>query len=316
MRILIVGNSPLAFFVAQGLNNDIARYTHLEVLWLTDDRELIYLPTYRLLAPNRTVRKSSALPNVRLVTDKIRSVSLPNKRVITEKRVIEFDILFLDQTPWYTQDQLNEVGQALQKLVVHLKAKKDIRARGAIRLKGAGPLTWQLALLARHELNRLKYRQVVVEIERPKNRAVAELMKESGLSLELSTRPGFTVAAPLPAFESRKIKGMRIDRRDRAITDGEGIAGRGVIVAEQATVADRTLLRALESQARIYAAQLERLVTQDELLPIDREPAAFLLKSDRQLLFRFDKSISRRVRAQLIYRLELNIWKRLLSRHG
>jgi len=316
MRITLVGNSPLAFFVAQGLNNDIARYAHLEVVWLTSDREMTFLPGERLLAPNRGVRKSAALANVRIVTDQIRSISLPNSRIVTEKRLIEFDYLFLDQTPWYTQAQLAEVSQALQKLVVHLKAKKDIRAAGAIRLKGQGALIWQLALLVRHELLRLKNRQIAVEVERPKTRAVAEFLKEHGVNLEFSTRPGFTVAPPLPAFPSRKIKGMRIDQRERAVTDAEGLASRGVLVAENASTSDRTLLRSLESQARAYSSQLERLATAAELTAIEREPAAFLLRSDRSLLLRFDRSTSQRVRARLVAKLENDLWKKLLNRHG
>jgi hypothetical protein len=53
MRVAIVGNSPLAFFVAQGLNNDIARYAHLEVVWLTADREIGFPATTKLLSPRR-----------------------------------------------------------------------------------------------------------------------------------------------------------------------------------------------------------------------------------------------------------------------
>lgn len=316
MRIVIVGHSPLAFFVAQGLNNDIARYAHLEVIWLTSDREISYLPTYRLLAPNRTIRKISALPNVRLVTDKIRSISLPNQRVVTEKRLVEYDYLFLDQTPWYTQTELAEVGQALQKLALHLKSKKDIQAAGAIRLKGSTPLTWQLALLVRQELNRLRNRQIRVEIERPKARLIAEFLKEQGITLDFSTRPGFTVAAPTAQFASSRVRGMRIDRKERAISDGEGFASRGVLVADQVAASERTLLRTLEAQARLFTAQLERLVTEKPTVAIEREPTAFLLKSDREIFLHFGGSTSRRVRARLVYNLDHSFWRRLLSRHG
>ncbi len=315
-RIVIVGNSPLAFFVAQGLNNDIARFTHLEVVWLTADRELSYLPHHRLLAPNRTLRKSAALPNVRVVTDKIRSISLPTKRLITEKRLIEFDLIFLDQTPWYTETDLDEVGQALQRLVVQLKSKKDIRASGAIPLKGQGPLVWQLALLIKSELVRLKNRQVSVEVERPKQRTIADFLKQHGVELELSSRPGFTIAPPTSAFPSKRVKGMRIDRRELAVTDGEGRAARDALVAEQTSSSDRTLWRSLEGQARNWATQIERIITKQELRSIEREPAMFVLTGASQLLLRFDRTISQRVRARLLAKLDRDFWKKLLRRHG
>jgi hypothetical protein len=316
MRVVIVGNSPLAFFIAQGLNNDIARFAHVEVVWLTDDREMTYLPTYRLLSPNRAVRKSAALPNIRIVTEPIRSISLPNRRIVTQKRLLEFDILCLDQTPWYTSGDLSSISQALQKLSVQLRLKKDIRAAGAVRLKGASPLAWQLALLVRAEINRHKFRQISVEVERPKNRVVTEFLRSAGIDINFSTRPGFSVAPPEPAFPSKRVKGMRIDRREMAITNNESVAARGVLVVEQLTSSERTLWRALESEARQYAGQIERMINSDELSSLEREPAAYLLKSTDGILLRFDRTVSQRVRAHLVAKLDRDLWKKLLSRHG
>lgn len=316
MRVAIVGNSPLAFFVAQGLNNDIARYAHLEVFWLTADRELSFPATTKLLSPSRTAKKAAALPNIRIVTDQIRSISLPSRRIVTDKRLLEFDYLFLDQTPWYTQEELKEVGRAIQRLLVQLRSRKDIRAAGAIRLRGQGALTWQLALNVQAELRKLKDRQISVEVERPRQRIVTEFLLEHGIAVEFSTRPGFTVAAPEPAIPTRKIKGIRIDQRDRAIVDACGLAAKGVIAVDQANTADRTLWRAIESQARRIAQQLEQLVTVAELTPLDREPVAFVLKTERSLLMKFDRAFSRRVRARLLFKLDSDLWKRLLSRHG
>lgn len=316
MRIVILGNSPLAFFVAQGLNNDIARYAHLEVIWLTSEREVSFPASWRLLAPSRSAKKAAALPNVRIVTDQIKSVSAAARRVVTDKRVIEFDYLFLDQSPWYCQEDLKEVGRALQRLVVQLKTRKDIRAAGAIRLRGQGALTWQLALSIRAELRRLKNRQVAVEVERPRQRIVTDFLQENGIATEYSTRPGFTVAAPAALFPSRKVKGIRIDQRERAIVDAGGLAGRGVLIIDQANTADRTLWRALEGQARRITQQLEQLVTEKEPIVLDREPIAFVLRFERSLLMKFDKATSRRVRARFLYKLDSDLWKRLLSRHG
>lgn len=316
MRIVIVGNSPLAFFVAQGLNNDIARYAHLEVVWLTADRDMSFMPTTRLLAPTRVAKKAAAIPNVRIVTDQIRSISLPSRRIVTDKRLIEFDYLFLDQTPWYTQDEVKEVGRAIQRLVVQLRSRKDIRASGAIRLRGQGALTWQLALNIQAELRRIKDRQVAVEVERPRQRIVTDFLTENGIVTEFSSRPGFTVAAPSPAFLTRRVKGIRIDQRERAIVDSDGLASRGVLVVDQANNADRTLWRSLEAQARRIAQQLELLVTEAETMELDREPVAFILKFDRSVMMKFDRATSRRVRARLLYKLDSDLWKRLLSRHG
>ncbi len=316
MRIVIVGNSPLAFFVAQGLNNDIARYAHLEVVWLTADRDMSFMPTTRLLAPTRVAKKAAAIPNVRIVTDQIRSISLPSRRIVTDKKLIEFDYLFLDQTPWYSQDELKEVGRAIQRLVVQLRSRKDIHASGAIRLRGQGALTWQLALNIQAELRRIKDRHVAVEVERPRQRIVTDFLTENGIVTEFSSRPGFTIAAPSPAFLTRKVKGIRIDQRERAIVDADGLASRGVLVVDQANTADRTLWRSLEAQARRIAQQLELLVTEAETIALDREPVAFILRFDRSVMMKFDRATSRRVRARLLYKLDSDLWKRLLSRHG
>jgi hypothetical protein len=230
--------------------------------------------------------------------------------------LIEFDYLFLDQTPWYTQEELKEVGRAIQRLLVQLRSRKDIKAAGAIRLRGQGALTWQLALTVHAELKRLKDRQISIEVERPRQRVVTDFLQEHGIVPEYSNRPGFTVAAPIPAIPTRKIKGIRIDQRDRAIVDASGLAAKGVIAVDQANTADRTLWRAIESQARRIAQQIELLVTGAELSALDREPVAFVLKADSSLLMKFDRASSRRVRARLLFKLDNDLWKRLLSRHG
>ncbi len=316
MKIVIVGNSPLAFFVARGLNNDIARYAHLEVMWLTDDRDMAFPTTQRLIGPNRVVKKSAALPNIKIVTEPIRSISLPAHRIVTEKRVIDFELIFFDQTPWYTQKDLSAISQALQKLIVQIRAKKDIRAAGAVRLKGESPLVWQLSLTIKQELTRLRNRSVSVEVERPRQRSVTDFLNECGVGTEFSNKPGFTVAEPLPAFPTKRIKGIRIDRRERAVTDGNGIAATDALVAEHAHSDERTLFRALEAEGRILANQMERLITRSELLPIEREPVAFILRFERRLLARLERIVSTRLRARLLYKLDHDFWKKLAARHG
>jgi hypothetical protein len=316
MRVAIVGRSPLAFFVAQELERELARHAHAEVIYFAP-KELLYLPEYKILRPEG-LKISALFRYVQVINESVNSISLNAQRVITLKDTYGFDVIFIDQTPWYSPEDLEQIRSATQNLLLqlHLAGKNK---GAAVRFAGQGAPVWQAALSLKSHLNATRVAGLTVAVGPPKDKEVEAFLKEAGISCSSDSRlPGFTVTAPGPIVDPRKIKGGVVDSKGYLISDARAMAKgqRSVLVRGSNQSHLCGLYRAERTVAGRYASQISRLNQGKPLHPeIGDRQAALLLKSEHGVLVKLDPNRQEPLwRAQLAYRLDRALYRRLLRR--
>ncbi len=110
-QIVIIGATPLCLFLAEMLDQSVARLVHIDVRWLTGPGQATPLALHPTVLGNSLALKTDKINHVRIGRVRIMSISLPDRRIITDKGVVNYDWLLIDQGQAIA-DELAAVMQA------------------------------------------------------------------------------------------------------------------------------------------------------------------------------------------------------------
>ncbi len=306
--VVILGNSQLSRFVAERLGKEHGELVHLDIIWLTNTRQI-----FPALAKPF---KIGSVAGVKILPTAIKSINLNDKRIITAAKTIEYDVLFLDQTPVYTSAERERIVDQFETLISTVRSQENrgVQARARVSFRGKTADGYQLAL----ELLQRKMRDASVavaairlEAEANSSTRLGQFLRDCGLSLGKSQHPGLTIAPPLPAFPSKKIRGMKVDLSGMAMTlaTGELPNHSEVIVVEQGR--DKTnIARADWQLAGQIAANITAKLDGGLEKPIDQEEGKLILQGRESYYVELGAMISSRTRARAVAVLERRFWSR------
>lgn len=316
-RLVIIGNSPLSYFLAQELDKRLGGLVHLKIDWLTADPAVAHLASAESLSGHHYQLGKPEFNHLRLRRSSIASVNLRTRQVVTESGVIDFDQLIIDQIPTYSPGQIAAIRQQLVTFWHHLQGRTRTERKpvhGRVYCQGQSIEAWQLGLLIARELRRhhpglVSSTKVLADL--PGNH-IGDFLRRSGLysatvaSLKL---PGLTIKAPASALPNRKIRGLRLGRDDRAITAAGFVLADwpNVTILDDPALEKINLLRVWRSLARRLAASIESRLEAPTSGSLElSSPALLLTGHDSRYLLLGDVE-SRRVRARLVAGLETRL---------
>jgi hypothetical protein len=320
-RIILIGQSPLSFFLARELDQKIGNLVQTEIVWLTKADSVVHLPSIAGLLNQRGLGLAvGRLSDVKVDHHGVQSINLADRRVITSRSILDFDYLLLDQTPTYTAAELAVIAAQLVTLLSGLQAgstlKKNQRAR--IYCQGQMAEAWQLALLVQSDLRRHYPRlvgAVEVLIDRPSGR-VGEFLRHEELKTATASRlqlPGLTVQAPTSPLANRKIRGLRLDDAGHALIDqfSSPLAHPNVFIFDRPERYQMNLLRVLRSQARAIADELVAQCEGRHRRHFDWHSPALLLRGSSRYYLSLGHLENDRTRARLVAGLDRRLRRQL-----
>jgi hypothetical protein len=286
INIVIVGNSPVSTLVAWLLDQNLARHTHLRVSYLSEEPELVYYPKLdTILGRNNWPSKKQLLGNVSFLHESVRSINLAAERIITADRQIEFDLLFIDQTPILTSAQLKTFSQASARLVNEIQArlKTGHKAVAQVRILGPDISSYQAALALSEDIKKLELRlNIGLVIEPPDQPKLRAFLQSEGLKIRSSgeVSAGFSLACPTSPVNNQAIHGLHLDKSGRAITNQWGSLDNHpqVFILDSDATEAQNLLRVQLTLAKQIVANLERKLDHRQLRVLEWPKSACLLK--------------------------------------
>lgn len=304
--VVILGNSQLSLFVAERLGKQHGDLVHLDIVWLTDTKQIF--PT--VTAP----RRIGQLAGVKVWPANVKSINLNDRRIITSTRTLEFDLLFIDQTPVYTSGEREKIVDQFETLLSTMRSQENrgVQAKARVSFRGKTADSYQLAL----ELLRRKNRDasaavsaIRLEVEASSSSKLGQFLRDSGLSLGKSQHPGVTIAAPAGIFPSKRIRGMRVDLAGEAITlaTGELPNHSNVIIVEQ-NREKANIARADWQLAGQITDSISIKLDGGLEKPLDQHNAKLLLANGNNYYVELGTMISSRTRARATASLEKRFW--------
>ncbi len=304
--VVILGNSQLSLFVAKQLGHLHGDLVHLDIIWLTN--------TKQVFPAVGTPRRISQIGGVKVLPANVKSINLNDRRIITSTRNIEFDLLFIDQTPVYTSSEREKIVDQFETLLSTMRSQENrgVQAKARVSFQGKFADSYQIALELLQRKNRDSSAAVAavrMEVEANTSGKFGQWLRDCGLSLGKSQHPGVTVSVPMGVFPSKKIRGMKVDLTGEAITlaTGELSNHNNVIVIEQ----DRERANIARADWQL-AGQITDTITAklDGGLekPLDQHNAKLLLTDGSNCYVELGSMISARTRARAIAGLEKRFW--------
>lgn len=223
---VIVGRSPLTYLMARNLDRVIGSSVEHQLVWLVPDTALA-LPHANGIGSAATFNVDRQLTHLKVVSAVVQGINLNDQYVILPKKVLKYDRLVIDQTPWYTADDLSRIDKAVRQLIVGLQAKQNTNqeAVGQIRVDGRSAVSYQLALsiLGSLAATTLARGRLDVAVDRPTDAALAEYLTGQGLRFAKTevgqSRISLRIAEATGPILTRKIRNLAIDGRGEARVD-------------------------------------------------------------------------------------------------
>lgn len=233
--VAIVGNSPLALFIAKIFDQELARQAHQQVLYFSSDLDQTISQHYRsLLGQAKLLKRTDLFEHTRVVPELPKSVNLNHQRMVTSRGNVPYQVLILDQTPTYTVSQIRSIAKQARELMLRLKAASNIGKKqlAAIHFRGNGYWSWQLALALRSDLREIGgslEQRLAVKVDcQPSQTKLGDFFRDNGLMAKSAETilPGFTVSEPKKPLEVAKLRGASLDQRGQVISR-DGITAEG-----------------------------------------------------------------------------------------
>ncbi|MEX1052018.1 MAG: hypothetical protein WEC83_01360 [Patescibacteria group bacterium] len=305
--VVILGNSQLSLFIAQKLGRQHGDLVHLEIIWLTNTKQLFP-------ATAKPV-KVGAVAGVKLLPANVKSINLNDRRIITTNRTLEYDLLCIDQTPVFTSSEREKIVDQFETLLatIHSQENRGVQAKARVSLRGRTANSYQLALDLLERKNRDSSAAVAavrIEVEANPAGKLGQFLRERGLSLRVSQYPGVTVAAPVGVFPSKKIRGMKVDLGGEAMTlaTGELPNHSEVLILEQ-NRDQANLARADWQLAGQIADNITAKLEGGLERPLDQHNTKLILASRGDYYVELGAMISARTRARAVAGLEKRFWR-------
>ncbi|MCR4277775.1 MAG: hypothetical protein NUV80_04110 [Candidatus Berkelbacteria bacterium] len=321
--VVIVGDSPLSFLVGRILDRDLARETHIEVIHLTRDDSLIYLPEITsLLGRHNFPSKSKLYHNVSCQKTTIKQINLIDRRVITTGGVVDYDSLFLDLTPSYISSEISKISQQASRLINEIKAKintgRQLRAR--VTFAGENAMSWQMALALAADISAYPaaiQRAIIVQAQYPQISKLKDFLTENGVFSRKSVAllPGITINTPTAPVKNRLIRGALLDEKDNFILrdtlNPEGHPESIVVDCNRRLQQD--ILRVDQTLAVQVVSNMERFLAGDRQRTIKPPRSSGMLKGQTNHFVWIGNFQSNRLRAKLISSLDKKFYRQLIS---
>lgn len=223
--IAVVGDGLLSWQIARLLDTDLARQVQHKVIFF-NQQVPIYWPERQSLL-SRTTPYYRPWQHLTVNSSPVRSVDLSKQYIVAEDGVTDYDWLILDRLPRTDRAKLAELTQALQLLTQALQAKSNTGQTVASQIifEGTTPLDYQVATLAvvdrRRLLPKISHRLAVVANQSTEHSLAGhwprwQLHQPNQLNKK---QPGLSVK-PLSGRPSWSIRGLKLDNRGQAVTDG------------------------------------------------------------------------------------------------
>lgn len=321
--VLIVGDSSLSLLLARSFDAELARLAHLDVCFLTRDENFVYYPQLTTLVGRKAFRKKqSLLRHVRVVKGVAKQVNLKERRLVSDRGVLDYDYLIIDQTPTFTQTEIEKISTQFKELIAHIKAKhhqeRSVRARFAVL--GDSVASYQVALAAAADMLKMAgnlWRSLKIQTDYPSNQTIKEFLKFNGVGTTKTAEliPGIVIHAPGETLSGRSIRGALIDHHGRVMVNqylSPDNYPETVIVATAAR--SRTnLLRVDQTLASQIAANIERLLEGKRQVAIDLPRDSALLTGGNSTIGWLGAMTSSRLRSRLLRSLDQRAYRRLTS---
>lgn len=306
--VVILGNSQLPLFVAEQLGRQHGDLVHLDIVWLTNTK--LIFPAVGI--PQRV----SQIGGVKVLPANIKGINLNDRRIITSTRTLEFDVLFIDQTPVYTSSEREKIIDQFETLLstIHSQENQGVPTKARVSFQGKTADSYQVALGLLQRKNRDSSAAIAgvrMEVEASTTGKLGQWLRKGGLSLSKTQHPGVTVAAPMGIFPSQKIRGMKVDLAGEAITlaTGELPNHNNVIIIEQ----DREKTNIARADWQLAGQIADNITVKLEgglEKPLDQTNVKLILTAGNSYYTELGSMISVRTRAQAVASLEKRFWSR------
>lgn len=314
-QILIVGDSPLSYFIARLIDTELSRLAHVQVTQITSDTDLIYFPTIStVLGPAVFIRKK--LENVVLKKETVMSANLKAKRVVTNRSVYQYDYLILDLMPVITAQEFQAIQRSAKEVVTHLQAalKQNKKLNATVNFAG-DIFGCQLALALakdRTKLTSQTTRKLAINVTKTNSIFLDTFLTSNDIALGSSKAPGFKVGAAKAHLSWQKIKGLTVDTADHAMT----LPSLNLEKFQEVFVLDSVSYQSsLWKFQWVVAKQLVKNVMsaldRKALRPIDCVPAPKYLTGDKGQILLWGGIESRRLRASAVGALDRTFVRRI-----
>jgi len=308
--VVIAGNSQLAFFVAKLLDNALGDHTHIELIWLTASKS-IHPVTIKEFNPERQ------LENVRVERTRIKSISARDSRIVTGRRTIEYDLLFIDQTPTFTTQEREKIHDQFETLIatIHSNENRAIAAKAKIAFLGNDADSINLALAFAERKNRdSSAAAAAIRVELSIGDKLNTFLQSRGISTRKSQYPGLVIKPPTPYLNIKSLRGIQLDLSGRAITLAtlETPNHQNILIVDDF---DRQLQNIARTDYQLAKSIVENLLAKlsGELeKPIEISGQKLLLNSERLHFVKLGNMQSERNRARVVASLEKRFWSKLL----
>lgn len=310
-QVVIIGATPLCLFLAEALDKHVARLVHADVRWLTSPGQVVPL-SLTSTALGKSPSLARKLDHVRVSTSAIKSISLPDRRIVTANGVINYDWLLIDHGQAMTDHEMKLIKQEVKKLMASLQASINTKQKttAAITVSGNSAVAAQLAVHLARDLR--QHPAIWRRIQLYANAtSVPERLKtflkryDITLNAQKSDRPGLQISTSRPIIDNKKIRGLKIDRSGRAVTDGSGRieAWPEVMILDSADRPWQTLLRFERTLAHKIAESIEDIVEGSSLKAIEIHGQAVMIAGDH-VFVKLGSLTSTNLRSKVVRALE------------
>lgn len=320
--IVLAGNSPLLYFVALELNKSTARQVENNVVWLTSEKYLSDLTVNSDWGSTKEkVLLSKKLENIKFVQTEIQSISLADRRVVISRGVIDYDLLIIDQQPVYGYGELSSIKKAVSDILLTVKASHNQNKPSTARIVCKGDSVESLELACRiSEYIRSSFPKLVrwVGVDVPiigNQSSATSFMTDNNLYETGSQKAdlSLTLEGANPYLSLKKIRGLKVGAKGLPLLEVslEAKSWPGVFIIDGSNRSWQNLLHFQKSAAKRVAVNIESLIENRPLLPVQIAEKAIFLSANHAVFVELGDMISNRTRARIISRLEQRLLHRL-----
>jgi hypothetical protein len=309
--IVVIGNSQLSFLVVHQLEEKFGDHTHIDIYWIKTTARV-----YPVANPDFDPQKY--LNTVKVINSPVKSLNLRDRRVITGKRSLEYDLVFIDQTPVYTSLERQKITDQFETLLSTLRSNENrgVATKAKVALNGQDFDSLNLALALNDRKNRDSSASVAalrVEVSGAPDNA-GSFLRSQGLSTRKSQFPGVVLKPPLPLVKSHQIRGLKVDLAGRAITLAtlEPVNHQNVFVLDSSDRQWQNIARSDWHLAGQIVSNIQAKLEGTLEQPIDHLGSKLLLRSAAGQFVSLGSMVSSRNRARAIVALDRQFWRRLL----
>lgn len=320
MKILIIGDTPLAFLVSKIIDENMARNTHMECIYISRDSETFYMPGLNALSSPASFKKRTVLRHGELRVQQVKGINLKENRVILEKEVLGYDFLFLDQTPSYTAEDVRLLAKSTRRLIVSAASeqKQGTSRDYRIGVRGQDAESWQLGLAVAGLIRQQQLRNVSLEVDMPIEESLSRFLEGSGLRhLSNRRRPGFIVSSPKNPIKSEQIRGLTLDINNRAVVGRHLTPPHhdNVVIVDDEMCSLHLLWKPDFVLAKRIVKNFELAIEGRQMVAIDFFEPSLLLSTTEERYLMLGKLTNKGLRAKAVSKIDRKFFDGLLARN-